>query len=159
MVPHRPIISRLGARCVGYAASAIIPLFALVGCYEYHDEVFRAESPDSHLEVVVYERNGGATTAFMHDVYLATKGAPLIGVKPVATFYGAYRNGSSAGINVRWAGATQLIIECLGAKIIDRPASTVQIGARQVEVIVKEGIEDPHAPAGGMRNEVHESET
>jgi hypothetical protein len=112
------------------------------------DEIARVISPDGRLEAILIETNGGATTAFGYEIWLreTDRGSR----ERVATLYGAVRNESAAGVNVRWMDDTQLVVEYQEARTeaLDKPIVT--IGGRDVLVGLKPHVSDPTAPAGGM---------
>src|SRR5262245_61369365 len=75
------------------------------------DEVARVTSPDGRLDAVLFELNGGATTSFAYEVAVVEKGRK--DGDRVAWLYGAVRNDSAYGANLKWAGETELAIEFL----------------------------------------------
>lgn len=63
---------------------------------------------------------------------------------------GAVRNREAYGVNLRWRANTTLTIEYLEAKQADVATPSASVGGERVDVILKSGILDPTAPAGGM---------
>lgn len=135
------------------------------GCADIvsHDEVARSLSPDKKYECVVFERNGGATTSFGYWIYLcaarseANQNSPEPeGNLQIANLYGASRNDNSYGVNIRWKDSQTIIIECLKTKEseLHNPA---RLNGKEFKVILKEGVSDPSAPAGGMLYNIEKS--
>ena len=112
------------------------------------DEVVRVSSPDGRVEAVLIETNGGATTAFGYEVRVLGKGGYR--GDDVAWLYGAARNDSASGVNLRWAGDNELVVEYLRALEERLKMSTVHVAGRDVQVVLRSGVTDPAAPAGGM---------
>lgn len=129
-----------------------------------HDEVARSLSPDKKFECVVFERNGGATTSFGYWIYLrparseANKNSASEGNLQIANLYGAIRNDNAYGVNIRWKDSQTIIIECLNTKEseLHNPA---RLNGREFKVILKEGLSDPSAPAGGMLYNIEKSKS
>ena len=112
------------------------------------DEVARVASPDGRVEAVLLEMNGGATTSFGYEVHVLEKGkAPG---DRVAQLYGAVRNAHAYGANLKWASDTELTVEFLEAREQTLEKQTVRIVGRDVAIVLKPGVLDPDAPAGGM---------
>jgi hypothetical protein len=112
------------------------------------DEVAVVASPDGHLEAVLIETNGGATTSVGYEIWLREKGDES--GNQVARLYGAVRNDAAYGANLRWTENGTLSVEYQEARAetLDRPR--VQIGGREVRIVLKPHVSDPDAPAGGM---------
>jgi hypothetical protein len=68
----------------------------------------------------------------------------------VASLYGAQRNDSAYGVNLRWAADKRLTIEYLKARQEELTNSGPEIAGEHITVTLKSGIEDPGAPPGGM---------
>jgi hypothetical protein len=115
------------------------------------DEVARVTSPSGKVDAVLIERNGGATTSFGHNVYIVPTGrsVPKRDAE-VAKLYGAIRNKSAYGVNLKWEGANNLAAEYLEAKSAEVLRESVGVAGEQVAVILRPNINDPSAPAGGM---------
>jgi hypothetical protein len=114
------------------------------------DEVTREMSPSGNVEAVLIETNGGATTSFGYQVYVVSKGGrPGTGIQ-VATLYGAVRNYSAYGVNLKWDGAEKLFLEYLKADSARLLQEQATIKGEQIHVALREGVNDPDAPAGGM---------
>jgi hypothetical protein len=113
------------------------------------DEVSSVASPDGGLVASLVEVNGGATTSFGYSVLLAEPG--LLGRRQeVASLYGAVRNDSAYGANLRWTGANELSIEFLDAKTSEVLIARPRIAGREVAVVLRPYVRDESAPAGGM---------
>ncbi|RZU39127.1 hypothetical protein [Edaphobacter modestus] len=114
-----------------------------------HDEVARVWSPNGQVAAILYEENGGATTSFGYEVELGSKDGSE--QKLVAHLYGAQRNEGAYGANLRWENNSTLIIECLKTKTPATIGGPVNFNGQRVEVILRTGIEDKEAHAGGMK--------
>lgn len=114
------------------------------------DEVSRVVSPSGRIDAVLVEINGGATTSFGYNVFLVTAGGKFSDGIEVASLYGATRNDSAYGANLKWDGAQKLVVEYFRAK--DEPSfkNTANIAGEQFQVSLRSGVKDPNAPAGGM---------
>jgi hypothetical protein len=119
------------------------------------DEVQIAKSPTSEYVARLFEINGGATTSFLYEVHIAPSGRAN-GVK-VAELYGAVRNASAYGANLRWENEGTLLIEYLDAKDIAIENSRVQIGSRVITIKLRQGVTDSNAPSGGMHYNLRKS--
>ncbi len=128
-----------------------------------HDEVARSLSPDKKYECVVFERNGGATTSFVYWIYLchsrtnANSHMPGTGSLRIANLYGAVRSTSAYGVNLRWADARTIVIECLETKEVIELLNDVELDGEKFKVIFKKGISDKSAPPGGMLYNIQNS--
>lgn len=116
------------------------------GCVS-KDEVARVPSPDGAIEAVVFETNGGATESFGYQIDLREKNRRR--GERVAFLYGAVRNDSAWGVNVRWLSDRELRLEYLRAQNETLEKPRVTISGREVSIVLQKGIDDPSAPAGG----------
>ena len=124
-------------------------LLLLTACSS-SDEVLRVASPDRKADAVLIETNGGATTDFGYEVYVTpSKSSPSRG-KRVADLYGAVRNESAYGVNLRWMSPQELRIEYLKAKIETLEKPFVEVSGNRIQILLNSGITDSIAPAGGM---------
>jgi len=121
------------------------------GCFASSDEVARVRSPTGHLEGVVLETNGGATTSFGYEIYVVPTGNSVRRGRRVATLSGAVRNAHAYGVNLRWTSPEFLKVEYLRAKAskLEGPFP-FDLAEQSVSVGLAEGVEDPSAPSGGM---------
>jgi hypothetical protein len=129
----------------------VVVLFAttLVGCVG-RDEVARVTSPSGHLDAVLIETNGGATTSFGYVAFLVETGrGPSSGIR-VASWYGATRSDQAYGVNLRWRDANTLALEYLTAKEESLERSSALIRGELVRVQLVGGVSDATAPPGGM---------
>lgn len=112
------------------------------------DEIAAVISPDGATRAVLFETNGGATTAFGYEIELQptqdTNEAVAAG-----ELHGASRSGCSWGLNLHWLSPTELAVEFMEA---DRTAipEQVQVGAKSVTLMERSGVPDEAAPCGGM---------
>lgn len=113
------------------------------------DEVTRVSSPDGRLEAVLVERNGGATTSFAYEVHVIPAGGS-VGEREAVFLYGAIRNPSAYGANLRWLSLDHLRVEYLEAKIGELKHPKMTADNRTVTVSLAPGVLDASAPPGGM---------
>lgn len=128
-----------------FASSCFAPDFDVS-----RDEVARATSPSGHIDAVLVETNGGATTSFGYKVLLVPMGSKFNDGVEVASLYGATRNESAYGANLKWDGALKLVVEYFKAKSEPSSKNMATVAGEQVEVSLRGGVKDPNAPAGGM---------
>jgi hypothetical protein len=110
------------------------------------DEVGVVRSPDGRMVARLFETNGGATTDFGYLVTLSASGSKT-GID-VGSLYGAVRSDCAYGVNLRWRGPQQLVIEYLTAKSAHLNNATMR--GRPVTVVARTGMKDETAPCGGM---------
>lgn len=125
----------------------------LLGCggIPRGEEVARVPSPNGRMEAIVTESNGGATTSFSYNVYVASAGSPRPQWGgPVVKLYGAFRNEGSYGVNLKWSGDGKLTVECLEARGIKMKSPVSRVGDQTVLTNVQTGVLDTHAPPGYM---------
>ena len=133
-------------RHILYSVIFISLMLASCGSQE---EVSRVLSPDGHVEAVLIETDGGATTSFGYRVLVETKGQWFSG-EQVAWLYGAGRNEDAYGVNLKWNSDSELFIEYLDAREAKLMKRNINVAGRGVTVALHGGITDPTAPAGGM---------
>lgn len=111
------------------------------------NEVARVVSPDGKSTALLYELNGPVgKTAFVYKVVLMAGGE----TQTVANLAGATRNDRAYGVDLKWAGNGELDLLYLKAQSAQVIAESVPVGAGKVRVVLKPGITDENAPAGGM---------
>jgi len=131
-----------------YAAGLILGLgFLVCGCLS-RDEVLRVTSPDGKIDAIVFETDCGATCSFGYEIRLAPRGSR--NGDEVATLEGAIRSEQAWGVNLRWLDAERLSVEYLRAEHSRLLKQGVDVGGHRVSVSLREGVNDPRAPAGGM---------
>jgi len=142
-----------GVFFIGRSRKVSIRLFVtcalLTGCSEDGDEVLRLRSPDGQFDGVVVEKGGGATTSFQYVVCVVPVSQKCDFNSATATLYDAARNSKAYGVNLRWAGSSQLAVEYTTAareELIQPPA----YGGRKVHVVLKSGVVDTTAAPGAM---------
>jgi hypothetical protein len=132
-----------------YAAGLILGLGLLMcGCLS-RDEVVRVTSPDGRIDAIVFETDCGATCSFGYEIRLAPKGRR--DGEEVATLDSALRSEQAYGVNLKWLDADKLSVEYLRAQHSILLRKAVDIAGQNVKVSLHEGVNDPQAPAGGMR--------
>jgi hypothetical protein len=117
------------------------------------DEVPHVTSPPGRHDAVMFESNGGATISFGYEIHVVRSGTKqIIGVRDgeVANLYGATRNASASGANLRWQDDRTLVVEYLTAQHIHVNHPMVVIDGAAVIVELRSGIADATAPPGGM---------
>jgi hypothetical protein len=133
--------------------SNLAVLVALTACLSFpisHDEVSRVPSSAVDLDAVLVETNGGATTSFGYLVYVVARGKKPADGTELASLYGAVRNDQAFGANLKWEGRSQLVVEYRDAREerVRRPTSVIE--SDTVTILLRSGITDSGAPAGGM---------
>lgn len=139
---------------------AICPLLLLTlltGCSVpfRSGEVARVVSPSGRVDAIVIEANTGRASASSYDVFLVPSGEGHLRGLHVASLYSATRSPTSYGVNLKWEGAAQLTIEYLkasAAKVLEERAT---IEGEQVQVRLRDGVEDAQAPSGIMLDNLH----
>jgi hypothetical protein len=114
------------------------------------DEVARVVSSSGRLDAVLVETNGGATTSFGYLVYVVPHGAKPSKGREVAWLYGAGRNEHAYGANLKWEGVSALVVEYREAREVEVRRKTSVLGADTIAVVLRSGVTDSAAPAGGM---------
>jgi len=127
-----------------------IPIaIVLTACgFVSRDEVARVGSPDGRLDAVLVETNGGATTSFGYEIHVVEKGKSY--GEAVATLYGAFRNENAYGANLRWLTESDLLVEYQRASAQAIAKSDVRVAGRDIHILLRPGVSDLSAPAGGM---------
>lgn len=132
----------------GVAAAAYV--YDILGDTVSRDEVARATSPSGAHDAVLHETNGGATTSFGYEVRIVAKGALTADGPAAAALYGARRNNSAYGVNLRWRDKQTLAVEYLDARSTLLEQGSVVAPGGTVTVVLQGGVSDPLAPPGGM---------
>ncbi len=128
-------------------------VFISTACLSFgasHDEVSRIPSSAGDLDAVLVETNGGATTSFGYLVYVVPRGTKSSKAAEVAMLYEAVRNDQAYGANLKWEERSQLAVEYQHARQVELRRSTVAIGSDTVTIVLRGGVTDSSAPAGGM---------
>ena len=138
--------------CVQMKFTILILCFCISSCSitSSKNEVGRLTDPSGTIDAVIIEINGGATTSFTYDVMITTKGSNAKSGNKVATLYGATRNESAYGVNLKWISNKVLSIEYFDTKSVKSQKDDVTINGNKIQVILKDGIWDKDAPSGGM---------
>lgn len=126
-----------------------IVVVSLSGCSEAGDEVARVPSPDRQMEAVVMEDSGGATTSYFYIVCIVKEKQACDRSKAVATLYGAVRNPSAYGVNLRWLDSAHLVVEyasAIRADLVEQPPYP----GKEMRVQLRSGVVDQSAPPGSM---------
>ena len=118
------------------------------------DEVARVRSPDGAYDAVLFETNVDATTDFGYEVRVVRHGGTS-DAPPAVTLYGATRNEHAYGANLRWSTPRQVDVEYLEARSTQQNAAAVTVGQDKITVVLRPGVADPAAPAGGMAYNLH----
>ncbi|MCD9032615.1 hypothetical protein LDO32_12850 [Luteimonas sp. Y-2-2-4F] len=141
-------------RTTGFVTLGLGVLLSLGACgrSEQMDaqEVARATSPDGRIDVVLTEHNPGATASFVYRVYLLPRDSEPTDAEPAAELYGATRSSTAYGADLRWQDADTAVVEYLRAKSVKVGRESFEIDGRLVTLLLREGTENPDAPAGGM---------
>lgn len=113
-------------------------------------EVAREISPDGRVDLVLTEHNPGATASFVYRVHLVAHGDAPSDTAAVAELYGATRSHSAYGADLRWEDDRTAVVEYLQAKSTDIMQASTDIEGRRVTLLLRGGVENDQAPAGGM---------
>jgi hypothetical protein len=133
----------------GVVVSALVFLaWLILALQPTRDEVAAVPSPDGQFVARLYEINGGATTSFGYQVTLAE--TRVSAEHEVAHLYGAVRNASAYGANLRWAQRRELSIEFLEARSTNLVAPTLRFPRADIVVVLRSGIADESARPGAM---------
>lgn len=117
------------------------------------DEVLRITSPDGRVDAIVFETNCGAPCSFVYEIWSAPKGGRN-GVR-VAYVDAAVRNEKAWGVNLKWLGSDRLAVEYLRADSSQLEKPSIEVAGDRVEISLRDGVQDPRAPAGGMEFNLH----
>ncbi len=117
-------------------------------------EVARVASPSGRLEAIVIEANTGPKASSSYDVFVVPSGQDHNQGIHVASLYAASRNRTAFGVNLKWGGPGELAIEYLEASAAEIMKATADIEGEQVQVKLRDGIEDPAAAPGGMLDNI-----
>jgi hypothetical protein len=116
----------------------------LAGCgLVSRDEVARVGSPDGHVDAVLVETDGGATTSFGYEIHVVEKGKSY--GEAVATLYGALRNDHTYGANLRWRTDSELMVEYQQARAAALEKSSVRAAGRDIHIVLRPGVSDSKA--------------
>jgi len=113
-------------------------------------EVARVTSPDGAVDAVLTERNPGATASFVYRIHLVAHGDAWDDGLVAVELYGATRNASAYGVDLRWRDAGTLEASYLQARSVDVRRRSFDVDGHAIAIALREGVENPDAPAGGM---------
>ncbi len=113
-------------------------------------EVARIAAPDGSVDAVLTEYNPGATASFVYRIHVVGHGDAWDNAPVAAELYGATRNASAYGVDLHWRDAGTLEARYLQARSIDVPKQRLDIDGHAVTILLRAGVENPDAPAGGM---------
>jgi hypothetical protein len=114
------------------------------------DEVTRVPHPTSALDAVVVETNGGATTSFGYEIFVVVRGGHPDPTQSLVSLYDTSRSRCAYGVNVRWEGESNLVVEYLDSKSMAIRHTSWSLQGLGGAVSVQPGSNDPTAPCGGM---------
>jgi hypothetical protein len=114
------------------------------------DEVARVPNLSADLDAVLVETNGGATTSFGYEVFILPRAQKPKRGAALAYLYGAVRNRSAYGANLRWEAKDTLAVEYFDAQNATLPNERVTVNGHEISIIMKAGVNDPTAPPGGV---------
>ncbi len=108
-----------------------------------------ANSSDGRTHAILIETNGGATTAFGYQVELHP--ADHQGQRPIsaADFYHVVSD-CGYGLGMHWADANTLVLSLRSASQM-HVDSSVMVGGKNIQILVKTGVDDPTDPCRGMK--------
>ena len=146
---------RSALRILGVIVGGFAALFAALFVWLYFatepskDEVASVISPDGKFVAKLIEINGGATTSFEYLVTVAEAGT-FSKAHEAASLYGAVRNASAYGANLRWTSPREVTVEYLDAKSSELLLPKFRLSNAEVTVVLRPEVTDAAAPAGGM---------
>lgn len=146
---------RRAIRIVAFIVGGFAALFGALFVWLYFafqpskDEVASVKSPDGRFVARLIEINGGATTSFEYLITVVEAGI-LSREHEAASLYGAVRNASAYGANLRWTSPQELTVEYLDAKSSELLSPTIRLPTAEVAVVLRPGVIDAAAPPGGM---------
>jgi hypothetical protein len=110
-------------------------------------EVLRKPSPTGVITAIVKELHSGNSTSYGYDVYLE-QSSLLSNRAKVASFYRAYRNETSRGVDLEWLSPNELLIRYLHAEVTSPPKTTVQCGNQTIRIQLRSEVKSPveHSP-------------
>ena len=113
------------------------------------DEVVRLRSPNGKADAVLIETNNGATTSFGYEVHVVEADAKP-DASPAVYLYGATRNETAYGLNLRWQQDGVLGIEYQDANSIQSNITSISVGDERIHLVLRSNVTDPTAPSGGI---------
>jgi hypothetical protein len=113
-------------------------------------EVARLVSPDGAVDAVLTETNPGATASFVYRIHVVGHGDAWDNAPVAAELYGATRNASAYGVDLHWRDAGTLEARYLQARSVEQPRRTLDVSGRAIAIVLREGVENAEASAGGM---------
>ena len=138
-------------------AVALAPSLAGCGTQQGADvEVARVASPDGAVDAVLTEYNPGATASFVYRIHVVAHGGEWEGSPVAAELYGATRNASAYGVDLDWRDASTLEARYLQARSVSAPGRALRVDGHPVTLVLREGVVNPDAPAGGMASRSRE---
>jgi len=137
------------------ALAAAFVVFLATGCSadptREDVEVARVTSPNGAIDAVLTEANPGATASFVYRIRLIPRGAAWKNDTAVVQLYGATRNASAFGVDLKWQDARTLVAEYLQARSVSLTESAAEdVSGHKASIILRDGVENPAAPPGGM---------
>lgn len=107
------------------------------------------QSSNGLVTAILEETNGGATTSFGYNVYLETKELWSSRIR-VAELYGTTRSECAYGLDFVWRSPVELELRYKQSKIAPETPIEVLLDDVIYRVELRPGIENEHAPCGGM---------
>ena len=151
MPEPKRLLKLIAATVAGLVAVGAVGFFIQVTSDLCGDTaVAKVPAPDHSREVVIVERNCGATTGFNYAVHLVPKGGEPKGVNQVAWLHDAIRNRSAYGVNPKWRSSRELVLEYLEARDTGRLESGFAIAGTDVRLEFRPYQFDSTAAPGGM---------
>ncbi len=113
------------------------------------DDVARLPSPSGKVEAILTEKNSGAATSFLYNVYLVSVTVPEKKIH-IAQIHGATRSENSYGINLIWLSENRLELQYYEAKAVKYIKDEIVVDNITYNITSKSGAIDKSAPPGGM---------
>ena len=129
--------------CLFIILSAVLFLLSQIFPVETR-EVARVRSPDGSMDVIVYETDAGATTAYDCDIYVLEAGkGPGFFARPVANLYAPSAGKCAGSVNIRWDGNARLYISHSTARRVSLTKTHIKSNKVVAEIIWKERVRSP----------------
>ena len=128
---------------VGMFLTLVLTLVASAGS---EVESSRVRSPNGALDAVLVERDGGAATQFLYDIYIVKRGAEYSGSSSVMQLYAATQNSRYPGATLKWTDPTELEIDYFCAESMQVYYGWINVDGQTVHIVWRAGVSNSPAP-------------
>ena len=109
------------SNCVIFHKSLLMLVFLIflqiVACDVFNpcteEEVYRITSLDSNVDAIIVDKNCGATTSILREIYIVPKGDSVNNQKPI------FRAEKANYLKIEWVGHKQLEISYKKARVLE----------------------------------------